>query len=301
MRTWFGRVEDKNVILAGNSVGELANWAGSSQSKDLSTGIDLESLAEKGGLCTSRKEYRSLLHNTSMQLARDIISSSLAGKDAYLMQAVKTLDDLNDAYNILSERLSEWYGIHYPEQNLRPRELIDFILQYDTKDTAAGASIGAPMTPEDVKAVKGLATCVKTLFEERKALEGYIQTSMDELAPNLANILGAVLGARLIARAGGIDKLAKMPSSTIQVMGAGDALFKHLRTGSPSPKHGLIFKHPLISGSPKMARGKISRMIASKAAIAARIDHYSGEAMDLGDLKEKAAAIKARTKGRKRT
>jgi nucleolar protein 56 len=91
-----------------------------------------------------------------------------------------------------------------------------------------------------------------------------------------------------------------MPASSIQVMGAGEALFKHLKTGTPSPKHGLIYKHPLILGAPKRARGRISRMLANKAAIAARVDFYSGETVDLGDLNAKAAAIKGRTKKEKK-
>jgi nucleolar protein 56 len=106
-----------------------------------------------------------------------------------------------------------------------------------------------------------------------------------------------VLGARLIARAGSLEKLATMPASSIQVMGAGEALFKHLKAGTPSPKHGLIFKHPLISGAPKKARGRIARMLAGKAAIAARVDYFSGEAVDFGDLKAKASEIKARSRG----
>ena len=140
----------------------------------------------------------------------------------------------------------------------------------------------------------------KSIYYERNALEDYINRAMEEVAPNLAKVLGPVLGARLIARAKSLEKLAKMPASSIQVMGAGEALFKHLKAGTPPPKHGLIYKHPLISGAPKKARGKISRMLAGKTAIAARVDYYSGETTDLGDLKEKAATIRTRTKGRKK-
>jgi nucleolar protein 56 len=244
-------------------------------------------------------ENRRELHEAAMKLAKERIAESLAGKDAYLMQAVKALDDLNDAFNIISERLAEWYGIHFPEQHMRPGELIDFILRYGIKEASgdiAVSSIGAPMSEDDVDAVRGLASAARALFEEKKALERYINAAMEELAPNLSKVLGPILGARLIARAGSLEKLAKMPSSGIQVMGAGEALFKHLRAGTPSPKHGLIYKHPLISGAPKRARGKISRMLSGKAAIAARVDYYSGEMTDFGDLKEKAAAIKAKAR-----
>jgi nucleolar protein 56 len=297
MRTWFGEYDGKKVDFAGCSADELVKWIESSDSKGLIKDISLESLAIKNGLYSSPAEYKRLLHETAMRVARDKIAESLASKDAYLMKAVKALDDLNEAYNIISGRMAEWYGIHFPENRMRPGELIDFILQYGSKDAsgqdAAASSIGAPMTEEDVGAIQGIALTAKALFWQRKALEDYVIKIMEELAPNLSTVLGPVLGARLIARAGSLEKLAKMPASSIQVMGAGEALFKHLKAGTPPPKHGLIYKHPLISGAPKKARGKISRMLAGKAAIAARIDYYSGEVVDLGDMKVRAAAIKS--------
>lgn len=237
----------------------------------------------------------SRLHEKAMQLAREKIAESLAGRDAYLMQAVKTLDDLNEAFNVTSERLGEWYGIHYPEHHMRPIELIEYILEHE--DESDASTMGAQMTGEDIAAVQGVAQAARAILRQRKALEDYVNKMMQEIAPNLSNVLGPLLGARLIARAGSMEKLARMPASTIQVMGAGEALFKHIRSGTPSPKHGLIFKHPLISGAPKKARGKIARMLAGKAAIAARVDYYSGEVMDFGDLKVKASAIKSRSRG----
>jgi nucleolar protein 56 len=300
MRTWFGELDGEKVTLIGRSADELVKWVESSDSKRLAKDISLECLAIKSGLCSSPAGYKRLLHETAMRVARDKIAVSLAGKDAYLIQAVRALDDLNEAFNIISGRIAEWYGIHFPEKRMRPGELIDFILQYGSKDAsgqdAAASSIGAPMTEEDVSTIQGIALTAKALFWQRKALEDYVIKIMEELAPNLSKVLGPILGARLIARAGSLEKLAKMPASSIQVMGAGEALFKHLKMGTPPPKHGLIYKHPLISGSPKKARGKISRMLAGKAAIAARIDYYSGEVADLGDMKERAAAIKSRAR-----
>jgi nucleolar protein 56 len=240
----------------------------------------------------------SRLHEEAMRLAREKIAESLAGRDAYLMQAVKALDDMNEAFNVTSERLVEWYGIHYPEHHMRPIELIGYIIEYGAGSEAS--TMGAPMMGEDVDAIQGVAQAARTILRQRKALEDYINKVMQEIAPNLSNVLGPLLGARLIARAGSLEKLARMPASSIQVMGAGEALFKHLRSGTPSPKHGLIYKHPLISGAPKKARGKIARMLAGKAAIAARMDYYSGEIMDFGDLKAKASAIKSRSRGGKK-
>jgi nucleolar protein 56 len=62
---------------------------------------------------------------------------------------------------------------------------------------------------------------------------------MDEVAPNTRTMVGALLGARLIAISGGLNNLAKMPASTVQVLGAEKALFRFLRGKGKSPKHGL--------------------------------------------------------------
>ncbi len=230
-----------------------------------------------------QEDYRRKLHEDAMKAAMEAVEKGLAGRDAGLMQAVRALDDLNEAFSVLSERVAEWYGVHHPGHQMRPIELIEFMLKEDTA--------------EEDSNIKGLAHAAKALGDERRALEKYIAKEMEELAPNLSKVIGPILGARLIARAGGLDRLARMPASSIQVMGAGEALFRHLKDGTPPPKHGLLYNHPLVKSAPKKARGRISRMLAGKAAIAARVDFYSGEALDLGDLKEKAAAIKAR--GRK--
>jgi nucleolar protein 56 len=89
-------------------------------------------------------------------------------------------------------------------------------------------------------------------------------------------VAGATIGARLIAKAGGLDRLARLPASTVQVLGAEKALFRALRTGARPPKHGILFQHDAVHTAPKWQRGKIARALANKIAIAARIDFYRG-------------------------
>ena len=100
---------------------------------------------------------------------------------------------------------------------------------------------------------------------------------MLEVAPNIRGLVGPLLGARLISLAGGLSRLARLPASTIQVLGAEKALFRALRTGGRPPKHGVIFQYPAIHRSPRWQRGKIARALAAKLAIAARIDAFTGE------------------------
>ncbi len=118
---------------------------------------------------------------------------------------------------------------------------------------------------------------------------------MRKIAPNLSAIAGPVLGARLLAKAGGLKKLALLPASTIQVIGAEKALFRHLRTGARPPKHGILFQHPLVRNAKKWQRGKIARTIAAKLAIAAKEDYFGGKyiADDLRkEIEERVKEIK---------
>ena len=155
-----------------------------------------------------------------------------------------------DAYNEMSERLVEWYGIHHPEK-IRPQEIIDRL---------------ATLQPEDLDSLRSYASSAKALAEERKRLEKYVACCMADVAPNLSDVLGPMLGARLIARAGGLDRLAKLPASALQVMGAREALFRHIREGTPPPKHGFIYPQLLVSDLPKRLRGKISRCYCRKSS-----------------------------------
>lgn len=226
------------------------------------------------------------LREEALRLARQRIAEGLHGDDAHVVQAVRALDDLNEAYNVITGRMAEWHGVRHPESRLRPAGLVEHAL-------APGAENEAD---DDAAALRGLAQAAKELFVQKKALEAYLQKSMAVVAPNLSAVMGATLGARLIAHAGSLERLARMPASRIQVMGAGEALFSHLKSGTPPPKHGLILMHPLVGGAPKRARGRIARMLAGKAAIAARVDLYSGRPVDLGDLRAKASAIRNRAR-----
>ncbi len=278
VRAWFGERIDGRWAIAGTSPEQLAGFAAAADSSGIDKGDDLARAAIEAGLCSSFYGYRKLLHATALALARDRVATMLATEDADIVQAIRSLDTAIEAFNEMSERIVEWYGIHRPGDRLRPQEIIDVLL------AASGDLPGA---------MQSYAACARALHEERKRLESFIAGRMADVAPNLAAVLGPLLGARLIAKAGGLEKLAKLPASALQVMGAREALFRHLREGTPPPKHGFIYRHPLVIGSPKRLRGRISRVLAGKAAIAARVDFYSGGHAGLEDeVKRRVSAIK---------
>ena len=264
--------------------------------------IDLRSTALECGFVNSEMEYESLLREVAIKTAKLKISNATT-IDIRIIQAVESIDDIDETTNLLSERLSEWYGLYFPELNLTSQELAQFVATYGSRSNIppenkwyekARDSMGADLTGSEENVIKDFAANLCRLYDNRKEIENYIMENMEHAAPNLTNIAGALLGSRLISMTGSLERLASLPSSTIQVIGANRALFKHLRSRATSPKHGIIFNHPLIKNAPWWQRGKIARSFASKISLAARIDYYSGKINDKisRDLEEKIQNIK---------
>ncbi len=266
-------------------------------------GFDLKAAALECGFVESFAEYYSLLHEVTLEAARIKVSETLTA-DQRIIQAVEALDDINETTNSLSERLFEWYGSYFPESGLSGEALALFVAKYGSREnigsedplySRARNSMGAKLEAADEALLKGFAESVCGLYGRKRQIEVYIQDNMESISPNLSLIAGPMLGARLISIAGSLEKLATFPSSTIQVIGASKALFKHLRARAPSPKHGIIYSHPLINTAPWWIRGKIARALAAKLSLAARIDFYSGEkdSSIVDKLETKVQQIKA--------
>lgn len=245
-------------------------------------GEDLRDLAVKYGFITSREEYDALLHELNIRLAKKQVENAVT-PDRQIIAAVEAIDDIDETGNILAERLREWYMLNLGETNLKGRELAIYI---------------AGMKEPGSEPMKSLASSLLGLYESRLSIEEYLKKSMQKTAPNLTNVAGYLLGARLLSIAGSLEKLASMPSSTVQVIGASNALFKHLRGKASSPKHGVIFRHPYVNTAPKRLRGKIARAVAAKISFAARYDMYSGKIYENlpVELEKKVANIRKQTK-----
>ncbi len=194
----------------------------------------------------------------------------------HVEEAVRADADLDRVRNLVGERLGSWASRDAPE--------------LDPGDHAAAArSALRPPTADPSRTVpaglldarRSLAELYRSIEATQRALTEAIATSVPSRAPNLNALLGPDLAARLLAQAGGLDRLARLPASTIQVLGAERAFFDHLRRGTPPPRHGLLFLHPSIQSAPRSDRGKLARALAGKVAIAARLDR-AGAAVDPG-------------------
>lgn len=218
------------------------------------------------------------------------VKESSQEEDKLLIQAINTVDDLDESISKLVERIRDWYTIYFPEMDTigSNETYIKLIAESENRediiknhkehfDIDLDFSTGADIEEYDLIMVKSFAESIYSLQRSRKDLEKYIDTKMEEIAPNLRDLLGPTLGAKLIAHIGSIKRLATYPASTVQIMGAEKAIFRHLKTGERPPKHGLIFQHPSVRGAKWWNRGKVARNLALKITLAVRKDVFSGE------------------------
>lgn len=224
---------------------------------------DLPALAVESGTFETQDAYYDTLHEATVEAARRRVDDAVDTAERDIVNAVRTLETLNEQLNELDERGRDW------------REETDRV---------------------PVAEVEGAH---EALEEARDKTREFLEERTPELAPNLSNLAGPVLAARLVALAGGLGEIARMPSSTVQVLGAEDALFTHLRGDAPSPKHGAIYVHPYVRGTRSDERGSAARALAGKLTIAARVDYYAGDVRsELADeLDEKIERIRERATG----
>jgi nucleolar protein 56 len=220
---------------------------------------------DPSGFGTSGSELRGLLLDDADEALRQAWDPSI-----HVEEAVRALSELDELLNLVGERLISWTSRDAPEiENGDPEAAIE---RADEWRPASGSVPLPDPEPELLEARRGLAALFRAAQSSRRSLEEALEQAVPRRAPNLVALLGPSLAARLLAKAGGLDRLARLPASTIQVLGAERAFFEHLRGKAPPPRHGLLFLHPQIQSAPRAQRGKLARALAGKVAIAARID-----------------------------
>ena len=233
------------------------------------------------------------------------IKMESASEDKHLIQAINSIDEIDETISKLIERIREWYALYFPEMDIvkNNETYIKLISQNKTKEEIIKAKPDAfpqniidldeDINPQDLEIMNNYAKSIFELQQSRKNIEEYIDKRMESIAPNLRLLVGPTLGAKLISHAGGIKRLAMYPSSTVQIMGAEKALFRHLKSGDRPPKYGLIYQHPQVRGAKWWNRGKIARMLAGRISLAVRRDVFT-KTIDENvsdDFKEKVEEI----------
>ncbi|CAB3984772.1 nucleolar 58 [Paramuricea clavata] len=279
----------------GNSIKEKLNLncCYSSAIQELMRGIRSQMNNLLTGLPES--DISSMALGLAHSLSRYKLKFSPDKVDTMIVQAISLLDDLDKELNNYVMRCREWYGWHFPEfgkivtdnlvyaktvkkigirSNVQSVDLSDTLPEEIEEEVKAAAeiSMGTEISDEDIENILYLCDQIIEISDYRAQLYDYLKNRMTAIAPNLTILVGELVGARLIAHAGSLVNLAKHPSSTVQILGAEKALFRALKTKHDTPKYGLIYHASLVGQSTAKNKGKVSRMLAAKASLAARVD-----------------------------
>ncbi len=224
----------------------------------------------------SEEDLNAFLNNFCITLSSKRLEGSI-GRDRLIMQAANAYEDVGRIINLFHERLYEWFSLHYPEVK-NTKDFADKVVSYGRRENFPDfkKSVGVDINEQDEQILIEFATTMQTLTEEKEHIEKYIRVSIKEIAPNMSSLLDSMLAARLLSLAGSLEKLARMPSSTIQLLGAEKALFRHLHKKGKSPKYGILYTSSVIQNSKPENRGKVARILAAQLMKATRIDFYSG-------------------------
>jgi len=263
------------------------------------------------------EDMKAMALGLSHSLSRYKLKFSPDKVDTMIVQAIGLLDDLDKEINTYAMRVREWYGWHFPEmtkvvegnvayskailkmgmrKNCSQTDFSD-ILDEDISDTlrkVAEVSMGTEISEEDITNIKCLCEQIVSMTEYRGQLFEYLKKRMAAIAPNLTVMVGEMVGARLIAHAGSLMNLAKHPASTVQILGAEKALFRALKTRHETPKYGLIYHASLIGQTSTKFKGKISRVLAAKTALAIRVDAMGDGAANESFGLDNRAKVEAR-------
>ena len=208
-------------------------------------------------------------------------------EDQLIIQTINNVEDLNKTINTLAKRLREWYELYNPEfsESVQDHEkFVELIIKKDKGQLLKELKLkpeqtmGAELKDKDVKPIIALAKQINDLYKLKDVQTKYLEEKMNTVCPNMNAITGALIGAKLISLAGSLQRMAKLPSSTIQLLGAEKALFRHLTNKkSLPPKYGILHEHPLIAKAKKKEHGKIARKLADKISLAVKVDYFKGD------------------------
>lgn len=232
-----------------------------------------------------KEEFFSVFYERNLELTRLQVKNSVT-YDVLIVHTINNLIDIMQVINMLIKDLREWYEIYAPEFSKAVKEhemFVESIVKKSKEELLIKLgikkddSIGADLSERDVSQIKVIGKAVIQLYTLKKQQESYLESLMSLRCPNLKEVAEIDIGARLLRHAGSLKNLMEMPASKIQLLGAEKSLFRHMKSGSKSPKFGMLFQHPLLQKIDKKKQGKCARALADKIAIAVKVDYFNGE------------------------
>lgn len=298
LRTFLEKyVESEPLCVTEESVGKLIEDSTSIRCMLDSNSVRAvrERLSEFVGV--TKEEYYEKVVHLAHKMGSMALKENPEKMDVMVVESINLLEDLDRDINMHVMRLKEWYGFHFPELEEVCENNIDYMRtivavgnrkniecvrdegvfgEDKTEEVIerARTSMGAEITDEDCMKIKSDAKSVIRMCTYRDELNKYMRKRVTALSPNLVALVGEMTAAKMLAKAGSLLALSKLPASTVQIMGAEKAFLSAIKNKSDTPKHGLIYHSPLVTQASPSLKGKMARSLAAKASLACKIDAF---------------------------
>ena len=209
-----------------------------------------------------------------------------------VINAVKSLEIYNYfivQQNSIFDYIYKWYKLEYPELynkvNKNNSEYIKNILEMTSSNIDKESIIKETLGESALNIISNLCNCYLDIEKNIKKIKKFIEKQAKIAYPNLSAVIGPIIATKMVSQIGSLERLSKMPSSTIQLIGAEKALFKHLRFNKKSPKYGFLYQHPIMSKLNNKQKGKLARFIANKLFLATKLD-FNKQPLDISLLQQ---------------
>lgn len=231
-------------------------------------------LVSSAGLLEDNPEYKLLVASNSM------------------------IHEIDEEINNIYRYVVELYAKKFPElESLIPNK-IDYIRTIqrignemdmtlvELNDLLPSASVmvvsvtgsttsGQPLNSTDLEECQKGCDEVLLLNEDKLTILNYVESRMNDIAPNLCALTGSRVAAQLVGLAGGLTNLSKIPACNLQVMGQEKRNLAGFSTTAALPNTGILYYCELIQNCPPYLRKKVLKMVAGKVVLATRVDSYA--------------------------
>jgi len=211
--------------------------------------------------------------------------------------------DIDDTIVFIHNYIKDKYKKKFPELESLVPHPIDYarvvqkianemdIMRVDLESVLPSATImvvtvtgsttdGKELSDADLELTLEACERLLKLDNDKTKLFKFVEKNMEKTAPNLSQVLGTDVAARIMGLAGGLELLSKMPSNVVQNIGngrkkniAGSSLQVLQKSGDVNV--GFIFQCDLIQKkTPPPLRVKAVRLIAGKCTLMARVDAF---------------------------
>lgn len=242
------------------------------------------------------------LDHFASQKPRDRIHGPVEADPEYqcIVEANNLMVEIDNEISIIHKYVKDIYSIRFPELEslvsgcldylkvvlvlgndiLERSKQTDLLASFLTPATIMVVSVtasttqGSPLQSDQLLRIVEACTMAIELQEMRVAMLNYVESRMSFVAPNISTLVGASTAAKLMGHAGGLTALTKMPSCNILVLGAQKRLLSGFSNTSILPHTGYIYNAPIVQKLPPDLRLKAARLVANKAALAARVDSF---------------------------